>query len=226
MSRAPSLVVALLIVPLVLVLLWVFQEALTQPPGPRLAELAEASLPRTGVGNPVTAVLLSYRGYDTLLELSVLLAALLGIWSLGRTSPGFHPPELALTGMVAWVVPLLILAAGYLLWAGAERPGGAFQGGALLGAAGVILRLTGERRLALPSERAQRWLAIAGIGAFLAVGLATAAAGHGFLAYPERWSKWLILLIETATTLAVGMTLAAAYVGGRPAPPRAGAETP
>ncbi|EXJ13735.1 hypothetical protein D779_3490 [Imhoffiella purpurea] len=209
---------ALLVAPLALVLLWAFHEALTQPSGARLADLAETSLSRTGVGNPVTAVLLSYRGYDTMLELGVLLAALLGIWSLGRVSPGFHPPELALTAMVAWVVPLLILTAGYLLWAGAERPGGAFQGGALLGAAGVILRLTGERRLGLPSERAQRRLAIAGIGAFLAVGLGTAAAGLGFLAYPESWSKWLILLIETATTLAVGMTLAAAYPGGPPGP--------
>ena len=40
-------------------------------------------LEKSGVTNPVTAVLLNFRGYDTLLEMVVLLLALLGVWSLG-----------------------------------------------------------------------------------------------------------------------------------------------
>ncbi|MDF1529204.1 MAG: DUF4040 domain-containing protein, partial [Sedimenticola sp.] len=38
---------------------------------------------QSGVKNPVTAVLLNFRGYDTLLEMVVLLLALLSVWSLG-----------------------------------------------------------------------------------------------------------------------------------------------
>lgn len=216
MRGAAGVVVGAIAVMLALWLLWVLQMALDMDAGPRLAEQAFAGLPATGVSNPVTAVLLSYRGYDTLLELAVLLAALLGIWSLGAASPGFQPAGLVLNGMVRLVVPLLVLAGGYLLWVGGYAPGGAFQAGALLGAAGVVMRLAGDETAGLPRIGAQRWLMAAGAGVFVLVGLATLAFGQGFLAYPEGWSKWLILAIETAATVAIGTTLAAAYVGGRP----------
>jgi hypothetical protein len=46
-------------------------------------------LPATGLGNPVTGVLLVFRGLDTMLEMAVLLVALLGAWAvLGTTDPG------------------------------------------------------------------------------------------------------------------------------------------
>jgi hypothetical protein len=41
--------------------------------------------------------------------------------------------------------------------------------------------------------------------------------GDGFLTYPAGHAKWLILMIETAATLAIGATLAAAYLAGLPA---------
>jgi len=204
------------VVALALWLGWVLSLALAAVPETRLAEPALAALERSGVSNPVTAVLLNYRAYDTLLELAVLLGALLGIWSLGVASPGFQSAGGLLCTMVSMVVPLLILTAGYLLWIGGQAPGGAFQAGALLGAAGVILRLAGDARAGLPSLAAQRALAVAGVGVFVLVGLATLALGAGFLTYPERWAKWLILAIETAATLSIGATLAAAYVGGDP----------
>lgn len=218
MIRHANMLVALLVALLALALLWTFPQALALSSGARMAELTLDSLPHLGIGNPVTAVLLGYRGFDTLIELTVLLTALLGIWSLGRATPPFQSPELVLTGLAAWILPLLVLVAGYLLWTGAEQPGGAFQAGALLGAAGVVLRLTGEPRAGLPSERVQRLLAIAGVAAFTLVALATMFAGLGFLTYPSGPAKWLILLIETASTVAIGATLAGAYVGGRPEP--------
>ncbi|MBK1723012.1 MnhB domain-containing protein [Thiocystis violacea] len=217
MRRAGTLVIGALVGLLALWLLWVLRDALV--PTPRLAELALRELSNTGVSNPVTGVLLAYRAYDTLLELAVLLAALLGIWSLGAASPGFQPAGTVLRGMVKLVVPLLILTGGYLLWVGGHAPGGAFQAGALLGAAGVVLRLAGDARAGLPPVPVQRRLVVAGAGVFVLVGLATMAFGTGFLSYPHAWSKWLILTIETAATLAIGVTLAAAYVGGQPQPP-------
>jgi hypothetical protein len=51
---------------------------------------------------------------------------------------------------------------------------------------------------------------------FALVGLALVWFGGGFLTYPPTLAKWLILLIESAATLAIGVALAAAYVGGRP----------
>ena len=49
---------------------------------PTLAPQAAANIAATGLGNPVTAVLMAYRAIDTLLETVVLLLALVGIWSL------------------------------------------------------------------------------------------------------------------------------------------------
>lgn len=215
-KRDLSLLLGILLSLLAVLLLWIYYMALTADPGPRLAELAAAELPNSGVSNPVTAVLLNYRAYDTLLELAVLLAALLGIWSLGPAKPGYQASGPALSGMVAWIVPLLILAGGYMLWVGGYAPGGAFQAGALLGAAGVIMRLAGDASAGLPGEAGQRWLVGLGILVFLVVGLALLAFGEGFLTYPKSVAKWLILSIEAAATIAIGATLAAAYVGGRP----------
>lgn len=195
---------------------WAFWDGLAGYEGARLADLAASRVPRSGVSNPVTAVLLNFRAYDTLLELAVLLAAILGIWSSGPARSGYRPAGEVLTALVAWVVPLLILAGGYLLWVGAHAPGGAFQAGALLGAAGVTLRLAGHEGAGLPPEPLLRVALGLGVLVFTLSGLALVPLAGGFLTYPPDLAKWLILLIETAATLSIGATLAAAYLGGHP----------
>ena len=55
----------------------------------RLADEVIVHLEQSGVSNPVTAVLLNYRAYDTLLELAVLLAAVLGIMAVGPARPTY-----------------------------------------------------------------------------------------------------------------------------------------
>jgi multisubunit Na+/H+ antiporter MnhB subunit len=107
------------------------------------AEVA-ANLQTSGVSNPVTAVLLNFRGYDTLLELAVLLLALLGIWSLGGAS--LRPeaaPGPVLDTLSRLLAPVLTLVAAYLLWA--------FQAGSVLGAVGVLLLLAGWRPAVSPA---------------------------------------------------------------------------
>ena len=49
---------------------------------PSLAPEVAVNIAATGVGNPITAVLLAFRAMDTLLEAIVLLFALIGVWSL------------------------------------------------------------------------------------------------------------------------------------------------
>ena len=102
---------------------------------------SQENLATSGVSNPVTAVLLNFRAYDTLLELAVLLTAVLGIFALGPARPGYRSAGPVFDSLAHWLVPVLILTAGYLLWVGAHAPGGAFQAGAILAAAGVVLRL-------------------------------------------------------------------------------------
>ncbi|MDJ0807545.1 MAG: DUF4040 domain-containing protein [Gammaproteobacteria bacterium] len=183
----------------------------------RLAVAVFSHLEQSGVSNPVTAVLLNFRAYDTLLELAVLLTALLGIMALGQARPAYAQAGPVLAGLVQWLTPLLILVSAYLLWIGAHAPGGAFQAGALLAGAGVLLRLAGFPDSHFPAALILRGMVIAGVSLFLAVGLVLMLVGRGFLDYPPAWAGGLILLIETAATLGIAATLMLAFLGGRPA---------
>ncbi len=190
--------------------------AITGNDGDRLAGLAFGSLEQSGVSNPVTAVLLNFRAYDTLLELAVLLAATLGILALGSERRPFRKPGLLLGGLVTWITPLLVIVAGYLLWAGAHAPGGAFQAGALLAAAIVMLRLGGMTSASLPGSLLLRSLLAGGIAAFLLTGYLATFLDLAFLQYPEGRAGLLILFIESAAMLSIAFSLGLAYLGGSP----------
>ncbi|MDO3377943.1 hydrogenase subunit MbhD domain-containing protein [Geoalkalibacter halelectricus] len=185
---------------------------------PGLAPRVAEDLAQSGVAHPVTAVLLNFRGFDTLLEVGVLVLAVLGIWCLNEApqlAPA-QPDSPVLLGLVRLLLPLLMVAGGYLLWLGAHAPGGAFQGGALLAAAAVLGLLAG---FALPrrwSGLPLRLMLAAGLAVFLAVGAAPLLGGGWFLAYPPGAAKTLILLIETLLTGSIAAVLAVAVVGGRP----------
>jgi len=129
------------------------------------------AVPETGATHPVTSVLLDFRGYDTLLEIAVLILAVLGAWAArGRDegAPGRAPaPGPLLTAAVRVVLPLSVVLAGVLLWIGAFMPGGAFQAGTVLGTALVLGSLSGAVRLG----RLPAWL----VRALLALGRSEAA---------------------------------------------------
>jgi multisubunit Na+/H+ antiporter MnhB subunit len=179
----------------------------------RLPGQVTANLDASGVAHPVTAVLLNFRGYDTLLEVAVLLLALLGVLALAHPASG-RAPALAhpvLQTLARLLAPLMLLVAGYLLWAGAHAPGGAFQAGAVLAAAGVLLRLAGLLPAwAQPGRLLRGGLAL-GLLVFLAVAVAGLPQGE-LLYYPIRMASPLIPLIEAGLTLSIGLTLAGLYL--------------
>ncbi|MGB5396679.1 MAG: hydrogen gas-evolving membrane-bound hydrogenase subunit E [Gammaproteobacteria bacterium] len=195
---------------------WALVHVFESPANQTLAQAVYDNLDASGVSNPVTAVLLNFRAYDTLLELAVLLTAALGIFALGPARAGYQSAGLIFDGLTRWLVPVLILTAAYLLWVGAHAPGGAFQAGATLAAAGVVLRLAGRHQVGLPAARSLRVVLVAGVGVFLLVGFALLVTGRPFLGYPPAWAGSLILLIETAAMLAIAATLVSAFVGGEP----------
>jgi multisubunit Na+/H+ antiporter MnhB subunit len=174
-------------------------------------------LGNSGVSHPVTAVLLNFRGYDTLLEVAVLLLALMGILAVGLPAerPLLSRNQLVPT-LARFAVPLMVLAAFYLLWAGAHRPGGAFQAAAVLAAAAVLLNLAQVQSRWLPTQRWIRLVASAGL--LLFVGIAAALlAGGGLLRYPPAQAGTLILLIESGLTVSLAVNLAAFYLLRAPA---------
>jgi len=184
-----------------------------------LAPNVEQQLGQSGAKNPVTAVLLNFRGYDTMLELTVMLLAVLGARALTRGGIGDDPytglrMSPVLDGFVRVIAPVMIVVAGYLLWVGGHAPGGAFQAGAVLAALGVLLHLTGVAWSRHLSESTERWLLIAGVAVFLAIGVGSMSAERRFLEYPSAWAKWLILSVETVATISIAAILLALYRSG------------
>lgn len=179
---------------------------------PGLAGPALRELGGSGVSNPVTATLLNYRGYDTLLEIGVLMLAVLGVWILDAEPALPRPAADPMLGLLLRVVlPLAVIVAGYLLWVGAHAPGGAFQGAALLAAGGVLWHLA--RPLSLGPMLALRAVVGLGFAVFLAVGLAMVALGGGFLTFPSEHAGALILLIEAAAMLSIALIMVSLFVG-------------
>lgn len=181
--------------------------------GNGLTRLAGGSLEQSGVQHPVTAVLLNFRLYDTWLELGVLLLALLGVLGMqGGIEPAKLPQPGRPTPVLRWLVrimiPLMALAAVYLLWLGDHAPGGAFQAGVVLAAALALLWLAGHEPLRRLPLSAWRLCLIAGFAAMLLLAvLTTLLPGSAPLAFPQGRAKTLILLLEAAATLSIGVTL-------------------
>jgi uncharacterized MnhB-related membrane protein len=226
-SKAASFLVRL---PMLLLGLWlaiIVGGGLLGLPGDAvgLRDVVDAGIRRSGASNPVTAVLLNFRAYDTLLEIAVLLLAVAGVWSLGPApapSRGTDsPPGPVLLGLVRVLIPLMGVTAGYLLWIGTTAPGGAFQAGAVLGASGILLVVSGIARAPTLRTWPERALIVTGFTAFLAVSLGVMAGHRHFLEYPPDWASHLILLIEALLTISIAAILVALFAGGAPAHPPA-----
>ncbi|WP_019571986.1 hydrogenase subunit MbhD domain-containing protein [Thioalkalivibrio sp. ALMg3] len=209
----PALTFALVVGGLLVTALW------HQPQSTGLEPVVDAHMDVSGVDHPITAVLLNFRAYDTFLELAIVLIALLGAWSLGRHDliPARPAPGPILPGTLRLLVPVAIVTGVYVLWAGSHAPGGAFQAGAILGAAGILLVLARPHQLPMAPGVPLRLGLTAGVALFLLVGLYGLVAGHGFLGYADAWAYPLILLIEIAATLSIALALVALFVAGRPA---------
>jgi len=212
----PRLGIGILSLALLAALGWAVFSLPAQPAG--LTEESLARLPESGVTNPVTAVLLNYRGYDTLLEVGVLLLAVVGVWSLrrGEWPAGDLRDRPLLMSLLRVLLPVLVLAGGYLLWIGAFAPGGAFQGGALLGGALVLVLLGGLARRFLRRERVLRFGLGWGVLVFVAVAAVTTLLTGGLLQYPAGSGGTWILVIESAAVISIGLSLGLLYLGGRP----------
>jgi len=191
--------------------------AVLSPPEviPTLAPMAMENLPQTGLGNPVAGVLFVYRALDTLLEKVVLILALLGVWSLAPDGvwggiPGlrvYAHPSSTLTFLAQLLPPVGIVVAIYMCWVGAKEPGGAFQGGTILAAMWLLVMIAGLRNVPSIDQRWLRLLLVVGPVIFLAIGIAGMVLAPAFLAYPAGYAKPLIVAVEFALTLSIGVAL-------------------
>jgi multicomponent K+:H+ antiporter subunit A len=105
----------------------------------------ENSLPRGGGANVVNVILVDFRGFDTLGEITVLAIAALGVVGL---LDGVRPAKAATDGRRApllfavaarWLLPLTIVVSVYVFLRGHNAPGGGFVAG-LITAVALLLR--------------------------------------------------------------------------------------
>ncbi|WP_349367705.1 hydrogenase subunit MbhD domain-containing protein [Salinarimonas sp.] len=194
--------------------------------GPEVAR----SLAASGVENPVTAVLIVFRGYDTLIESIVLLAALVGVWAASVERdwgglPGLrqHARPGGVMASFARLVPSLGIVIGvYVVHAGAYAPGGAFQGGTILAAVYLLAAMAGLVEPPAVSRLPVRLALALGPAVFLGLGV-VGALGGTFLAFPEGVAGTLVLVVETALTVSIAATLALLVLGPPARPPSGGA---
>lgn len=186
-----------------------------EPPSLAPDAAAAASGPGAGLGNPITAVLISYRSFDTMLEKIVLILAVVAVWSIGTDRAwGNAPAPLrqvrpypAMVLLAQGLVPIGALVGIHIFWVGADAPGGAFQGGALLAAMWMMAMMA---HLAEPPRIDARWLRlalVAGPAVFLIIGLAGIFMAGSFFAYPPSLAKPIILFIETFMVLSIAAAL-------------------
>ncbi|WP_366655577.1 hydrogenase subunit MbhD domain-containing protein [Fodinicurvata sp. EGI_FJ10296] len=192
--------------------------------------LALAQTEATGLGNAVNAVLLSFRVLDTLLEKSILMIALLGVVLVGADGrPAAEAPSAAqyhrvprdsnaALGLLTTVIlPVALVTAGYLVAIGADRPGGAFQGGTVAAAGLIVAVLSGRLRHPAAGSRLVTATVSAAIAVLAAVLAIASVVGPGFGGIPFIGGdqKVVIIAVEIALTVGIAVVLAALALGDR-----------
>ena len=180
-----------------------------------LQSLVDNNIAVSGVSNPVTAVLLNFRAYDTFLEMVVLLTALLGVWSIKEvpieSMTDFKDP--VLFTLVDLLVPFSILVTIYLLWVGAHAPGGAFQAGSVFAASMVLLMLSGRQPFLNFKGLALHFTLIIGVMIFISISIYSILATGELLKYPISQASSIIFILEGMATVSIGLTLSLLFYG-------------
>jgi multicomponent K+:H+ antiporter subunit A len=143
----------------------------------------EKSVPLGGGANVVNVILVDFRGYDTLGELSVLAIAALGagalMTGLRLAQPGGAPQAgapLLLRVAARWLLPLALLVSIFLFIRGHNAPGGGFVAGLVTAVALLMQHMAGGG-----GRRRLDYARIAGAGLLVA---GAAGAGAWFLGKP------------------------------------------
>jgi multicomponent Na+:H+ antiporter subunit B len=178
----------------------------------------DEGIKETGAANIVTSVVVNYRGFDTLGEVTVLFIAAIGLGAV-LTASGrekmrkTEPASLVFYTGCRLLFPLILIFGTYIFIHGHLTPGGGFQGGAII-ASGFLLIYLGcrERRISrIASNLAE---SLGGL-VFVVIGLFGLVLGGYFLSnflpkgiVNSLFSAGIIPIIYIAIGFKVGSELA------------------
>lgn len=150
------------------------------------AYYAEHTASDLGAANIVTAIVVTYRGLDTLGEVTVLFlsAAVVGLVLTRRSAASGMPSQIIPSGELLTtgsrlLTPLIILLGIYIFANGHLTPGGGFQGGAVI-ASGVLLTLLADPGRRLGHTVISFVESLSGV-TYVGIGLAGLYLAGGFL---------------------------------------------
>ncbi|GAA3898065.1 monovalent cation/H+ antiporter subunit A [Halomonas cibimaris] len=186
------------------------------------------SVPGGGGHNAVNVILVDFRGFDTLGEITVLALAGLAIFKLlnrlrlfmphsdveGRLwSPDRYPP--ILTSIAMTLLPLALLVSAFIFLRGHNQPGGGFIAGLVTAVALILIYIArgvdwAQHRLDFPFQP----VAVIGVATATLTGLGSWAFGQPFLTSAfGHFSLPLIGGFELATALLFDLGVYLAVVG-------------
>lgn len=176
----------------------------------------EKGVPETGSVNIVTAIVVNFRGFDTLGEVTVLFLAATGLGALLFDKRGKRHPRTQASPVVRVgariLFPLIVLLGAYVFVHGHLTPGGGFPGGVII-ATGFLLMYMAYRSYDVGHTALTVTESLAGL-TFVILGLLGLIYGHSFLnnflpfGIPNTvFSAGIIPLIYIAIGLKVGSEL-------------------
>ncbi len=139
----------------------------------------------TGATNIVTSVVVGYRGFDTLGEITVLftaaigLGALLSVYRKRKADRKAEPVSLIVYTGCRFLFPILLLVGTYIFIHGHLTPGGGFQGGAIIASAFLLMYLGCEGKRI--NYKVSTVTEVLGGLTFVALGIAGLILGKDFL---------------------------------------------
>lgn len=172
----------------------------------------------SGSANIVTSVIVNYRSFDTLGEVTVLFLAATGLGAVLYSKKEKdliveNDGSLILVTGVKILFPLLLLLGAYIFIHGHLTPGGGFQGGAVIATAFLLLFLA-KKDYKLNETKLKIVEGIAGI-TFVGLGLYGLATKGSFLAnflntgvVGDLFSAGIVPIIYIAIGFKVGAELA------------------
>jgi multicomponent Na+:H+ antiporter subunit B len=145
----------------------------------------ENAVDDTGATNVVTSVVVTYRGFDTLGEVTILFIAAIGLgavlYTRKKRSPEsrLEPASQILQSGCRFLFPLILIFGAYVFIHGHLTPGGGFQGGVIVASAFLLVYLGYAEK-----KTVRTWFAatesFAGL-VFVIAGLLGLAVGGSFL---------------------------------------------
>ncbi|MDI9244803.1 monovalent cation/H+ antiporter subunit A [Marinobacter sp. CHS3-4] len=201
---------------------------LTQPFSSISEFFLQNSKPGGGGTNVVNVILVDFRGFDTLGEITVLGIAALGIYAMLRNTVLTPPPSdglgnrwsrdahpLMLQQIARPMLPLALMVSVYIFLRGHNLPGGGFIAG-LITAIALILQYVSHGMSWTQDRISVKYHNVIGLGLLFAViaGAASFAFSYPFLTSTFDYIKWPVVgKFEVASALVFDLGVYLAVIG-------------